>query len=265
MKISFKHTGLLSIGLFCLIVNSLITSILPIVLGSLFDKMGNNSTVESSSTWNSIVQLNLTYNDCILILVFGAFISFLFGFYRAFIFEIISESVVYDMRDQLFAKTINKSIQFFDENKTGDLNSRLSSDCTLIRDALTTNFSFLFRSTLMFIISTLAMFFLSWKLTLVLIIPIPILIIIIVPFGTILRTISKDRQNMISNANAWSEECFSNIHTLKSFGNEWHSHVIYRTHLNDIYRLGVKNGWMTALLVSIFMVFPWVMISLVLW
>jgi len=186
--------------------------------------MGGGGT--SSSTWNMIASLNLSYNEKIWILVVGAFISFLFGFFRAFTFEIISETVVFDMRDQLFAKTVNKPIQFFDVNKTGELNSRLSSDCTLVRDALTTNFSFLFRSLLMFLISTCAMFFLSWKLTLVLIIPIPVLVLIIVPFGICLRSISKERQDMISNANAWSEECFSNIHTLKSFGNEWYSHVI---------------------------------------
>jgi len=192
-------------------------------------------------------------------------ISLVLGFIRDYIYEIISESVVYDMRDQLFAKTINKSVQFFDENKTGDLNSRLSSDCILIRDALTTNFANLSKNILMFAIFTLSMFFLSWKLTLVLILPIPLLAVIIYPFGIVIRQISKERQEKVAAANAWSEECFSNIHTLKSFGNEWYSHVIYRAHLHDIYTIGVKSGWLNALLWNIIGIFPWAMISLVLW
>lgn len=150
-----------------------------------------------------------------------AFISFIFGFCRAFCFEIISERLVYEVRDKLFTKIINKPIEFFDENKTGDLSSRLSSDCTKIRDALTTNFSFIFRSLLMFIVSVGAMFVLSWQLSLVLLVPIPVLILLIVPCGIRLRKIAKDRQEKIANANSWSDECFGAIHTLKSVSNEW--------------------------------------------
>jgi len=78
----------------------------------------------------------------------------------------------------------------------------------------------------MFIISVIVMFIISWDLTLVMVAPLPILVLLILPCGNKVRTISKERQDKISDANSWSEECFSNIRTLKSFGNEYYSHVI---------------------------------------
>lgn len=51
-----------------------------------------------------------------------------FTFTREYCYHLLSDKIVFDLRNDLFQKLIHKDIEFFDSNRSGELLSRLSSD-----------------------------------------------------------------------------------------------------------------------------------------
>ena len=48
------------------------------------------------------------------------------------IFGLIGERIGNSLRKRLFSSLINKDVEFYDENRTGDLISRISSDTQVV-------------------------------------------------------------------------------------------------------------------------------------
>jgi ATP-binding cassette, subfamily B (MDR/TAP), member 9 len=142
------------IGMVMLLGSSLATFYIPYLVGQVIDKMREKNMDEVRMV-------------CLQGLVVVAFSALTAGI-RGIVFNTLSEDISHNLRYDIFFFVINKDVAFFDENKTGELLSRLSSDTTVIQDALGTNISMLLR-TLISIIATLVILgLISWKLTLVL-------------------------------------------------------------------------------------------------
>jgi len=70
------------------------------------------------------------------------------------------------LRYDIFYFLINKDVEFFDETKTGDILSRISSDTSVIQDGLSTNISMAIRSIITIGMNIAILAYISWKLTL---------------------------------------------------------------------------------------------------
>ena len=69
------------------------------------------------------------------------------------------------IRNDVFAAMLAQDIAWFDGTKTGELTSRLSSDCTSVQTALTLNLSWLIRNVSLIIGYLIFLFIISAKLT----------------------------------------------------------------------------------------------------
>lgn len=58
---------------------------------------------------------------------------------RGGIFTVVGARVNVRVRQRLFESLVRQEIGFFDTTKTGDLTSRLASDCTKVGDQVTLN------------------------------------------------------------------------------------------------------------------------------
>lgn len=65
-------------------------------------------------------------------------VSGIFQGLRAQNFHQMSEEIATKLRLDLYSSILNKDIEFFENNRTGDLLSRLNSDTTTIQDNMTT-------------------------------------------------------------------------------------------------------------------------------
>lgn len=59
-------------------------------------------------------------------------LSGLFSFIRGICFNLLGEKIIYELRTELYKTFLFKDIEYFDINKSGELMSRITSDCTLI-------------------------------------------------------------------------------------------------------------------------------------
>jgi ATP-binding cassette subfamily B (MDR/TAP) protein 9 len=89
------------------------------------------------------------------------------SFIRDYIFAYASESLGLSLRQKLYDTVIRKDISFFDDNRTGDILSRIGSDTQVVSDGLTTSVSQTVKSFTVLIGVLIIMFNYSWKLTLI--------------------------------------------------------------------------------------------------
>jgi ATP-binding cassette subfamily B protein len=86
----------------------------------------------------------------------------------------VGEGLIYDLRTQVFGHVQKQPIAFFTRAQTGSLVSRLNSDVIGAQQALTSTLSSVVSSVLQLILVLVAMFFLSWQVTVVSLVLIPI-------------------------------------------------------------------------------------------
>ena len=159
---------------------------------------------------------------------------------RAATFNTISERIAQHLRYDLFFFIINKDIAFFDENKTGEILSRISSDTAVVQDGLSTNLSMFFRSFIFIVLSIIILCFISWKLTLVTLSAIIPISCVGVCYASVSRKISKDTQEKKSQLGQVAEESMQNIRTVKAFACE-HSEMKKFSNANeDVFKQGKK-------------------------
>jgi len=65
---------------------------------------------------------------------------------RGFIFSISTTNLKQRIRNLFFTRIINQDIEFFDQTKTGDITSRLSSDITTVGEAISLNLNVFLRN-----------------------------------------------------------------------------------------------------------------------
>ena len=91
----------------------------------------------------------------------------------------------------MFYFIINKDIAFFDNNKTGELLSRILNDTAVVQDGLSTNVSILLKSIIEITVILGILFIISWKLTFVTLGTVEAIVMIAVIFNSCIKGYSE--------------------------------------------------------------------------
>jgi len=118
-----------------------------------------------------------TFQDAMFMLVLCAALCGVCTGLRGGIFTVVGARVNRRIRDMLFQSLLGQEIGFYDTTKTGDLSSRLSSDCTKVGDQVSLNVNFFLRSFVQAVGTLVFMFIQSWKLSLVAFVSVPAIVI----------------------------------------------------------------------------------------
>jgi ATP-binding cassette, subfamily B, bacterial len=89
----------------------------------------------------------------------------------------LGQDVLRDLRDRLYAHLQGLSLSFYASTRTGDLQSRISSDVGGVQTAVTSTLSNILWNTVAFASAVIAMLLLSWQLTLVTLVTIPLFVL----------------------------------------------------------------------------------------
>ncbi|MFP4600867.1 MAG: ABC transporter ATP-binding protein [Persicimonas sp.] len=146
---------------------------------------------------------------------------------RYYLFTVIGDRIVADLRERLFSAVLAQEMGFFDANRTGELTSRLTSDTQAIQSAVTTNVSMALRYGAQAVGGVAILFFTSFKLSVVMIVAVPLVIGIAFFYGRILRRLSRQVQDAIADSTSVAEEAIGGIRTVRSFAREEHETDAY--------------------------------------
>lgn len=161
---------------------------------------------------------------------------------RYTLFSIAGEKVVARLRADLFQRLIEQEIAFFDEKKTGELTSRLSSDTTVLQNAVSVNISMGLRFAATVIGGVALLFYTSPRLTLLMLAVVPPVALGAVAYGRRVRKLSREVQDTLAESSHVAEETLAGIRTVRAFAAERHEADRYREAVNrsfDLARLRV--------------------------
>ncbi len=235
------HRWLFASGLLFLIVGSGVSLMFPWFIGKLTDLVNGKSI----APWLGGLYGLLGW----LIAVFGiqAFLSF----FRVLFFIRIGEKVLYDIRSKVYENLIAQPIRFFQDQKVGELNSRVTLDLSYIQDTITTTSAELIRQFLVIIGGVIFLFTqTSTKLTLIMLGVFPVLIGLAIFFGIFIRKMARQAQQKMADSQAVLDESMQNITTVKAFGNEWYEIKRFRENLSEVVRFGIRGGLFRAMFSS---------------
>nr|XP_054297874.1 ABC-type oligopeptide transporter ABCB9 isoform X7 [Pongo pygmaeus] len=214
---------------FFLIVAALGETFLPYYTGRAIDGIVIQKSMDQFSTAVIIVCL----------LAIGS--SFAAGI-RGGIFTLIFARLNIRLRNCLFRSLVSQETSFFDENRTGDLISRLTSDTTMVSDLVSQNINVFLRNTVKVTGVVVFMFSLSWQLSLVTFMGFPIIMMVSNIYGKYYKRLSKEVQNALARASNTAEETISAMKTVRSFANEEEEAEVYLRKLQQVYKLNRKEA-----------------------
>ncbi|MDO5105716.1 ABC transporter ATP-binding protein [Capnocytophaga sp.] len=154
------------------------------------------------------------------IIIGTTLISAILTFFMRQLIINISRYIEYDLKNEVFLKYEELSVRFYKRNRTGDLMNRISEDVGKVRMYAGPAIMYSVQTITLFACVIPLMFYTSVELTLYTLIPLPILSLLIYVMS---RRINKQTlvvQQFLSDLSTFSQETFSGIGVIKSYGIE---------------------------------------------
>ena len=214
-------------GIVFLLLTSFTSLIFPKLVGDLID--GSSQSVEK------INQIAIY-----LLILFSA--QALFSYFRIVLFVSVAEKSLSKLRQDTFNHLSKLPLNFFSNNKIGELNSRVSADITLLQETFTTTFAEFFRQIILIVGGVTFLSFISVKLTLFMISVLPVIMILAVYFGKRIKSYSKKVQKEIAESNNIVEETLQGIRVVKTFTNEAFESLKYKQKTDEVAKTAIKGG-----------------------
>jgi len=148
------------------------------------------------------------------------FFKNLFRYLASFVLVFLRNGVVKDLRDHLYKKIVELPLSYFSEKKKGDIIARMTSDVQEVEVSFLTSLETVVREPLTIVLTLIAMFAISAKLTLFVFILLPVSGYIISAVGKKLKANSLLAQQETGNFLSFIEETLTGLRVIKGFNAE---------------------------------------------
>lgn len=171
-------------------------------------------------------------------------LSALVGLGQRYLSATIGESLIADLRNDLFDHMQRMSLRFFTHTKTGELMSRLNNDVVGAQRALTGTFITIITNIVTVIATLTVMFSLEWRLTLLSIAIVPIFIWPTRRVGRLLRQVRRESMELNAKMNTLMQETLNVNGALlvKLFGRRQDELERFRQRSGDVARIGIRSA-----------------------
>lgn len=246
-------------GLFCLLVTSLLSLAFPILIG----KLVNAGSAEGfwSAPLNDLGNIDSIAK--LLVLVFA--LQAAFGFARIYLFGLVSENALAQLRQDTYAHLVRMPMAFFAQRRVGELNSRISADVALLQEGMTTSLAELLRQVVTITLGITLLTLVSVQLTLTMLATLPVVALIAVFFGRWVRKLSKQVQDRIADTNVIVDETLQGIQIVKAFSNEAFEVGRYRASVQQARALALKGARWRGAFVSFIIFCMFGVIVFIIW
>jgi ATP-binding cassette, subfamily B, bacterial MsbA len=200
-----------------------------------------------------------------LIILASFAIQAIFGFVRSYLFAFASERILADIRTQIYTHLIRLPLTFFDNRRTGELVSRVTSDVTVIQTATTTSLTELLRQGMILIGGIAIIAITNPKLTAVILAIVPVVVLLTVFYGRYVRRMSTKVQDKLADANSVLEETLSAIRIVQSFARESFEQNRYRGKIMEALQTAMRRAIATGGFIAFIIFVVYSAIAAILW
>ncbi len=200
----------------------------PYLVGNIVDKV--------------ILNGNISYlKMALLCLAFITIGRALLGYLKEYGFDLTSSKIILDLRKNIFDHIQKLSFSFFDKYNTGELMSRIKDDTDNIMHALCFGIMLLLEQGIYFIIASVILFTLNWKLALISLVTMPIIEFVVFrlekKIGATYEKISDQRAVL----NTTAQQNLTGVRLVKAFGREKYEIEKFLDQNQENYRINVDQ------------------------
>lgn len=234
----------LSMATFFLLIAAGTSLAIPRAMGNIVDKEFTAQRAEM-------------VNDYFLILVAVVVVMAVATAFRFYFVTWIGERVVADIRKAVYERLITLSPEFFEENRPGEIVSRLTADTTLVQSIVGSSVSVWARNFLIATAGTVLLFIQSPKLMMYIGVVIPLLLAVIIIVGRKVKTLSRTSQDKVADVGARANESLSALNIVQAFTQEKTEAGRFGSHVDEAFVAAKKRIQVRAALTftMIFMIF----------
>ncbi len=209
-------------GLIMLFLSSVVFMVFPYLAGLMVD------VAQGTTTWElSLIEVGWAL---LIILVLQGIVSYA----RVLLFAVSSENGIADVRKAVYEKLVTLPIVFFEQNRVGDLVSRISADVEKLYGVFSVTMAEFIRQIIILIAGIIFLAITTPRLALIMLATFPVIVVGAMIFGRYIRRLSKERQKLLADSNTILSETAGSIQAVKAFTNELFEVGRYRTTMKKV-------------------------------
>ena len=211
------HKWKLILTVICAVISTLFTVIAPLLIGEattlIFD--GINKIIHNTGS----IDLNALINILIIVSVLYV-ISSVFTYLQSIFLVEVTTKISYDLRERLIAKILHLPMDKVEENKRGDILSRVTNDVDSLQNGITQSFIQLLTAIITLIGVFIMMLSINIWMTLATVILIPISFILIILMTKFSQKYFLKQLEFKGSVNGQIEETFTGHDIIRAFNQE---------------------------------------------
>lgn len=209
------------------------------------DVLTNDKTVTSTRALDGFIGSNSSpyfYLQVLgLLFIFSVILGFVFNFLQIFILSRTGQTIIYNIRQQVFSHLCKLPISYFDKNPVGRLVTRVTNDTETLNEMYVNVLVSLLKDISIFVVSLIFMFMLDVKLTLIVCGALPFVLFATILFRSKARVIYRNVRTTLARINASISENISGIKIIQLFGREKQSYEEFEKVSGDYLKAGIKE------------------------
>ena len=197
-----------------------------------------------------------------LLLVLGLSVG---TFVRFYLVSWIGERVVADIRRQVFNHLIGLHPGFYENNRSSEIQSRLTTDTTLLQSVIGSSLSLFLRNSLMVIGGVVLLFVTNPKLTSIVVVALPLVLVPILFFGRRVRSLSRQSQDRIADVGSYVAEALGQIKTVQAYNHQQQDQQRFASTVEQAFATARKRILQRAWLITLVILLVLGAVGVMLW
>ena len=200
----------------------------------------------------------LLFGALVLALTVGTFVRFYFVSW-------VGERVSADLRSAVYAHLIDLHPGYFELNQPTEIQSRITTDTTLLQSVIGSSVSIALRNALMFVGGVVLLLYTNPKLTAIVLGSIPVVIVPIILFGRRVRKLSRSSQDTLADVGSYAGESLRNVKVVQAYNHQQADVVAFDARVESAFAVAVRRIRQRALLIALVMLLVMGAIAAMLW
>ncbi|MGH8767095.1 MAG: ABC transporter transmembrane domain-containing protein [Burkholderiales bacterium] len=176
---------------------------------------------------------------------------------RFYLISWLGERVIADIRREIFSRLLSLSPGWFEQARTGEVISRLTTDTALLEQVVGTSVSMALRNGLLGVGALAMLMLTSWKLTALVLLTVPVVIGPIVVFGRRVRKLARASQDRVADLGSYVDEALHEVRTVQAYGHEDEDRRLFGSRAEAAFdtarnRIRVRASLISAVIVLVF-------------
>ena len=186
-------------------------------------------------------------------------------FVRFYVVSWIGERESNDVRLAVFRHLLTLHPHYFEMNRSGEINARLTTDTTLLQSIFGFSISMALSSALLFLGGLTMMLITNLKLALIVLISVPIILLPMIIYGRRLRSLSRQSQDRVADIGTYAGEIVQNIKVVQSFTREPEESKAFSIEVEKAFVAAKQRIMQSSLLIGAAMILVFTGLGAMIW